>query len=60
MDNFTDAVYFDNTYSWARAKKLKYLVEIHTADNNMEQEVDQLTDVGRWTKLVKNMQITHL
>ena len=55
----SDIVVFDNSFSWTRAKKLKYLVELHTSDMTTETEVDHVSG-GSWTRLANDLQITRL
>ena len=57
---FSVMAIFDNTYSWTKAKTLYYLVELHTCDDVIDEEVDEVSTGGSWTRLVKDMQITHL
>ncbi|XP_071115998.1 retinal-binding protein-like [Haliotis cracherodii] len=44
---------FDNSFSWARGKKIQYSVEIVAADDNIETEIDHMiVGDGSWRDLV--------
>ncbi|ELU07823.1 hypothetical protein CAPTEDRAFT_152329 [Capitella teleta] len=55
----TYAIVFDNSYSWTKAKCLHYLVELHTCDG-FDQDLDDVSTGGSWTRLAKDMQVTKL
>ena len=40
---FVDIAVFDNTYSRFRSKQLHYSVELHTTDDAIAAEVDEVT-----------------
>jgi len=48
-------VTFDNSYSWTRAKQLYYIVELCTSDSITENEVDDVSKGGSWTRLSKSL-----
>ena len=56
----SDAAVFDNSYSWTRGKKLFYNIELFMSDSKTIHDVDEVTAGGSWTKLTKDIQITHL
>lgn len=55
----SDAVIFDNTYSWTKQKTLYYIVELHTC-GDFDHELDEVSTGGNWTRLARDMQMTHL
>ena len=63
--SFPDIVVFDNSYSWARWKKLHYNVEVHTVDDETELGIQQhmvqeSTSAGTSTRLTAGRQSTQL
>lgn len=56
--SLSDEVVFDNSYSWTRAKKLYYTLELHTSDTT-DTEVDEVSG-GCCTRLAKDLQTTKL
>jgi len=51
---------FDNSFSWTKSKRLRYVIELHTSDSQTKEEVDGLSATGSWTRLARNSLVTHL
>ena len=58
----TDYVVFDNTYSWARGKKVNYCVDILSPaeDTDTITDIDQVTAGGSWGLIAESNECTKL
>ena len=57
----SDYVVFDNTYSWARSKKVNYCVDILSPEDTATiTDIDQVTKGGSWELIADSNECTKL
>ncbi len=58
MSLFSDIVLFDNSYSWARGKSIKYNIDVVTATDELVQDLDDVTRGGSWERVSEETFVT--
>ncbi|XP_063448778.1 retinal-binding protein-like isoform X1 [Mytilus trossulus] len=52
---------FDNSFSWTRSKKIRYVCEVIAPDDTLiSQEINKLIEDGDWETLSERFETTHL
>ena len=53
-----DELCFDNTFSWARSKKILYTVEVVAPDDSLKSEIEKLIEGGdNWEQIAENSEM---
>ena len=56
----SDCLYFDNSFSWTRAKTVYYIGEIlQVEDDYVRSEIKDLIEEGDWQTLEAKFETTH-
>ncbi|KAL5016996.1 hypothetical protein ScPMuIL_006585 [Solemya velum] len=51
---------FDNSFSWAKSKKVLYAAEVISAGEDVAAEIKNLVETGDWKTLSERFETTHL
>ena len=59
--SFPDYIVFDNSFSWARSKKVQYAIDILAPeDTDTIKDIDQVTTGGSWGRIAEESECTKL